>query len=143
MRIMQYQININIAVDVIKALSDKTLEENIVMMDDSRMGSTGQGTPMLATCCKPGQAIRWVVYAVDLQTSVSIKRISFYGSDQQHSPAAASGIQEVNPDAKEWTGIVPCMERGRPHRYRLELQMGKGEYSVMAIETPSIVWPCA
>jgi hypothetical protein len=137
---MQSQININIAVDVTKALSEQTLEKSIYMMDDSLLGSTGQGTGELTTVCQPGQAIRWVVYAIDLQTSVSIKNISFIAAAGKYesSEAIKGGQPEADPDAKEWIGILPYMEPGLKYAYRVELQMGKGEYGYMAIDTPSL-----
>lgn len=136
---MQNQININIAVDVIKALSEQQLENNIYMMDDSIMESSGQGTQSLCTLCKPGQTIRWTVFALDLQTPVVIRNISF---------AALSGkpeygvkcSEEANPDSNEWTGILPLIKEGHKYNYHVELQMGTGRHSCLIIDTPSLMY---
>jgi len=140
---MQTQININIAVDVVKALSEKTLEDNMYMMDNSAFGSVHQGTEKLRTECQPGQTIHWIVYAIDLQTPVTIKNITFISSDgepQAENTESNNYSYTDNPDLKTWTGILPYMVCGKEYRYRLELQMGEGKNSIMSIETPSLVW---
>jgi hypothetical protein len=134
---MQTQINITIAVNVTKALSKKTLDTSLYMMDDSLLRSFGQGTGHLTTCCLPGQTIHWTVYAIDLQTIVSIRNIFFLptcGEPKNYPP-------DVDLDAYEWIGILPYMEQGRRYAYCLELQMGQGRYGRLAIDTPSLIWP--
>ncbi|MCF3121819.1 hypothetical protein IPZ68_19215 [Streptomyces arenae] len=72
------QVNIIAVVDVIGALSIKSLlEGNLCMVDDGAFNSTHQGTPNLITVVKPGQVVSWTALAVDLQTPVEIKNISF------------------------------------------------------------------
>ena len=145
---MQNKININIAVDVAKALSEKTLLNNVYMMDNSGYGNKNQGTDQLCTCCLPGQTIRWVVCAIDLQTPVAIKDITFISSDSQLKSAQVeengdsnTGIlQEDNPDLKIWTGIVPYMVQGHTYRYRLTLQMGNGNNSVMSLDSLALLY---
>jgi hypothetical protein len=79
---MIYTTNINIAVDVVAALSDKSLKGNVFLMDNGSFESTNQGTDYLTTLCIPGQLIRWTVYAIDLQTPVAIKNISFLSNTE-------------------------------------------------------------
>jgi hypothetical protein len=145
---MQTKININIAVDVAKALSDKTLLKNIYMMDNSIYGSKGLGTEHLCTLCVPGQTIHWVVYAIDLQTPVAIKDITFFSSTGQAPvPLQPCGnanktiMPEDNPDLKIWTGILPYMEQGHKYHYRLTLQMGNGVNSIISIDGPALLYP--
>jgi len=144
---MQNKININIAVDVAKALSEKTLLNNVYMMDNSACGSKNQGTEQLCTFCIPGQTIRWIVYAIDLQTPVAIKDIAFIASDRQIKPAqmkensdSNTVLPEDNPDLKIWTGIVPYMLLGHTYQYRLTLQMGNGFNSVMSLNGPALLY---
>lgn len=124
-------ININIAVDVIKALSCKTLEGCIYMMDDSAWGSRGQGTSVLKTACKPGDLLRWKVCPIDLQENAYIHSVSF-GTE-----CLSQSNDGTVPYLNTWEGIVPCLPAGDYH-YRLSLQMGKGHNSVMTIDTPSL-----
>lgn len=133
---MNDKITVNIAVDVIKALSEKSLDNSLYMMDDSPWGSCSQGTPQLCTSCMPGQTIHWAVYPLDLQTSVAIRGISF------RTCGGECELPEENPGLKTWTGVVPCMEKGHRYVYRLTLQMGHGVHGVMSVDTPSLVWAC-
>ncbi len=137
------QINVNVAVDVIRALSDETLEDNLYMMDNNPFGpgfeSTGQGTDYLTTSCVPGQVIQWVIHAIDLQTPVSIKSIRFIGDGEEQGHSSAAQESSSRPDLKVWTGIVPdYMVPGQPYRYQLELQMGDGQNSIMTTDTAAL-----
>ncbi len=138
---MTQQVNITILVDVIGALSDKTLlNGNLAMMDNS-VDSTGQGTPELSTTCRPGQTIQWTVIAVDLQTPVEIKSITFLGADPDVSPPPldASSGDSVKLGLNVWSGIVPpYVTPGTSYRYELRLQMYEGMHSVMSIDSCSL-----
>lgn len=137
------QNQINIAVDVIKALSEQQLENNIYMMDDSILESSGQGTESLCTLCKPGQTIRWTVYALDLQTPVVIRNISFAvlsGKPEHKTALSMNCLEEANPDSNEWTGVLPLIMEGHKYNYHVELQMGKGRHSCLIIDTPSLMY---
>jgi len=137
---MQNKIIINIAVDVTKALSEKTLLNNVYMMDNSVYGSKNQGTEQLCTFCMPGQTIHWIVYAIDLQTPVEIKDITFISNNTLTEQTKVEKLPEENLDLKIWTGILPCMYQGHPYRYRLTLQMGNGIYSVMSLDSPVLLY---
>lgn len=106
---MQNQININIAVDVVRALSEKSLCNSIYVMDDSPFGSPGKGTGELSTRCMPGQTIHWVIYAIDLQTPVAIKSISFLLPDElsDTSPAREAHLYGKLAD-EQLTLTEPC-----------------------------------
>lgn len=89
---MKPQVNIIAVVDVIGALSGSTLlEGNLCMMDDGGENSAHQGTPDLCTVVRPGQVVSWSALAVDLQTPVEIKNISFVPENGSHSPGRAQG----------------------------------------------------
>jgi hypothetical protein len=146
------KINIVILVDVIGALSEETLARNVCMMDDGTGQSTGQGTPELSTACRAGQVIQWTVRAIDLQTPVEIRSITFPGAGRAeeapapapvHGPAPAAGCAApVHGDdlgLNAWSGVVPPhLASGTTYGYRLELQMYEGGNSVMSIDTPSL-----
>jgi hypothetical protein len=74
---MAGKINIVLAVDVIAALSNRSLEGSLYMMDDGPLPGEHQGTSHLTTCCWPGWEITWTAHQVDLQTPVAIKSIRF------------------------------------------------------------------
>ncbi|WP_371526543.1 hypothetical protein OG302_10550 [Streptomyces sp. NBC_01283] len=148
---MKPQVNIVAVVDVIGALSGSTLlNGNLCMMDDGGENSAHQGTPDLCTVVRPGQVVSWSALAVDLQTPVEIKNISFVPENGSHSSGQtqgqAQGVQNGNHtegdklDLDVWTGIVPnWLTPGVAYRYRLELQMYEGENSVMHIDTPALM----
>ncbi|AQZ65277.1 hypothetical protein BKM31_30955 [[Actinomadura] parvosata subsp. kistnae] len=189
------QVNIIALVDVIGALSDRSLlNGNLVMIDDGSFASRAQGTPDLCTVVQPGQVVQWTALAVDLQTPVEIKNIEFlrlqpppgqpaYPAPQpgwagpagappggmmpapmQQQPAYAGAAPGYGPgayppgptgpaavtgaptteseklDLEIWAGVVPYyMVPGVAYRYRLEFQMYEGPYSVLYVETPSLM----
>lgn len=150
---IQTKVNINIAVDVVKALSDQSLQNNIYVMDDSMLGSRNQGTGELCTRCQPGQTLHWVIYALDLQTPVAIRNIEFipetqmsdnkaiiYPKDNVEVDTRTVTLSDRNLDNRTWCGILPCMKQGHPYRYRLTLEAGKGACSVLSIDTLSLEW---
>lgn len=137
---MQSKININIAVDVIAALSEKTLHNHIFMMDNSIHNSSCQGSQYLTTNCQAGQMIHWVIYAIDLQTPVAIRDISFGSKKNYDYGKVKTDFQYNIHDYKEWTGIVPWyMAFNIPLKYTLEIQMGEGTNSIMSIDTPCLM----
>ncbi|WP_150493146.1 hypothetical protein [Streptomyces kanamyceticus] len=88
------QVNIIAVVDVIGALSTKSLQDgNLCMVDDGSSNSSHQGTPNLVTVVKPGQTVSWTALAVDLQTPVEIKNISFVPANGQRGQHDQSGLQ--------------------------------------------------
>lgn len=138
---MQQKININIAVDTVQALSKLDLLNNTYAMDNSIFGSLGQGTPYLVTSCVPGQTIHWVATPIDLQTPVCIKSITFLGAWPQQASAFEQPTSMSQLDLYTWTGILPyTMLPGLTYKYKLELQIGNGQYSVLQLETLSLVW---
>lgn len=141
---MKPKVNIVIAVNVIGALSDKTLGNgNLIMMDNSVWPSTGQGTVNLCTLVQYGQQVNWRVVAVDLQTPVAIKSIQFFpvGSAIFHGDELSGSPDEDHDMAhlNVWSGIIPFwMIPGIEYRYRLMVKMHEGINSLMYIDTPSL-----
>ncbi|MEV8321210.1 hypothetical protein AB0Q95_44385 [Streptomyces sp. NPDC059900] len=164
---MKPQVNIIAVVDVIGALSGSTLlGGNLCMMDDGEHNSAHQGTPDLCTVVQPGQVVSWTALAVDLQTPVEIKNISFVPADNGHSrgqsqgqaqgqtPGQAQGQSKGHAQGRSggehsegdkldldvWTGVVPnWLQPGVAYQYRLELQMYEGANSVMHVDTPALM----
>ncbi|MHC5904520.1 hypothetical protein ACVNF4_11525 [Streptomyces sp. S6] len=140
---MKPQVNIVALVDSIGALSDRTLlNGNLSLVDDGPFHSTGQGTPNLCTVVRPGQVVQWQALAVDLQTPVEIKSVTFLSSPDADGEYQPSHWDEEGEklDLNIWAGIVPSfMGTGVPHRYRLELQMYEGRNSVMYIDSPALM----
>jgi hypothetical protein len=146
---MKEKVNIVVIVDVIGALSDGSLlNGNLSLIDDGSFDSTGQGTPELCTVVAPGQVVEWSALAIDLQTPVEIKNITFLGADTE--PPGAPGAP-TDPETAEvsdddgrldlnvWSGVVPYHPTpGVPLPYRLELQMYEGSHSVLGVESPAL-----
>ncbi|MGW1175106.1 hypothetical protein ACWD4P_15460 [Kitasatospora sp. NPDC002543] len=96
---MKPQVNIAVVVDVIGALSDKTLlNGNLCLIDDGSFDSKNQGTPDLVTVVVPGQVVQWSALAVDLQTPVEIRSISFVPADEGAAAAAAAAAAAYGVD---------------------------------------------
>ncbi|MFI5801500.1 hypothetical protein [Streptomyces sp. NPDC051561] len=156
---MKQQVNIIAVVDVIGALSDRSLlHGNLSLVDNGDHQSRSQGTPDLVTLVRPGQIVQWTVLALDLQTPVEIKNITFLGEDGKpasagenghggaqgagRGPAHADEVPEGDGDKLDldvWTGIVPQLPSGVAHKYRLELQMYEGEFSTLYIDSPALM----
>ncbi|MFF1692735.1 hypothetical protein ACFVXC_03815 [Streptomyces sp. NPDC058257] len=110
---MKPQVNIIAVVDVIGALSGSTLlNGNLCMMDDGGHDSAHQGTPDLCTVVRPGQVVSWSALAVDLQTPVEIKNISFVPADQNNGRSQASG-QASDQGASQASGQGASQTQGQ------------------------------
>jgi hypothetical protein len=148
---MKPQVNIVVVVDVIGALSDGTLRNgNVMMVDDGALDSTGQGTPDLCTVVQPGQVVQWSALAVDLQTPVEIRNITFLGAEGNGSNGSNGGngaapgtsADGEKLDLETWTGVVPgYLAPGVAQKYRLELRMHEGEHSLLHIDSPALMCP--
>lgn len=144
---MNQKVNIVAVVDVMRALSEETLNNgNLTLVDDGAFDSQGQGTPELATVVAPGQIVQWSAVAVDVQTPVAIKSITFLSAGAGASDAGAAGAAAAqpalpeNPDLDVWSGIVPgFLARGVPYKYRLELQLHEGSHSVLRVDSPALI----
>ncbi len=140
---MKSKITIFCVTDVIEALSGGTLlNGNLCMMDNSPYSSLDQGTADLCTLCSPGQTIYWHMVALDLQTPVAIRRISFIGPDGYSLEETSTDRVNAEGDTihlNVWEGIVPYwMVPGVEYKYHLELQMYGGVNSIMSVDTPSL-----
>ncbi|MFG2497940.1 hypothetical protein ACGFSB_06940 [Streptomyces sp. NPDC048441] len=138
---MKPQVNIVAVVDVIGALSGSTLlDGNLCMMDDGGHDSAHQGTPNLCTIVKPGQVVSWSALALDLQTPVEIKSISFVPDQSAEQSASEHSTEDDKQHLDVWSGVVPnWLTPGVPYKYRLEFQMYEGGNSVMHIDTPALM----
>ena len=82
------QLNIVSWVDVANCLYTRSAEGN-VYMSDNNVNSKGRGTPKLQTLCKQGQALNWIIYAMDAERrpngqwppSVKINNLVFLNED--------------------------------------------------------------
>ncbi|MFE0682354.1 hypothetical protein ACFW17_16265 [Streptomyces sp. NPDC058961] len=140
---MNPKVSIVVVVDVIGALSDGTLRNgNLCMIDDGEQ-STGQGTPELCTVVQPGQVVTWSALAVDLQTPVEIKSITFLdpnaeardaeagdaeAGDAAHAPERTEGTAGTgNAGARsERNGPGPERNGHAPGRHNPELEVWSG-----------------
>lgn len=162
---MQAKVNIVALVDVIAALSQGTLEGgNLCLVDDGQSESAGQGTTGLCTVVTPGQVVSWTALAVDVQTPLVIKGITFLGPAGAYPPGpavapappadpgsagagagfgggpGAAAAADLDPDQRVWSAVVPATMLPKvPYRYRLELQMDQGSNSVLYVDSPALM----
>lgn len=128
------QINITAIVDVVQALSERTLKGNVYMMDTSPK-SKHQGTDRLITACYPGQVIHWEFRAVDVQTRFEVTDISIRGRDDCRLLDEDCRCSKLYSD-KRWVGRVSLSE-GTYH-YAITVQMGNGRNSERVLETAAL-----
>ena len=137
---MQKDIDINIVLDSVGALSNKKLDGSVWLFDNSPFEGDGQGTTNLTTICVGGQVVNWKIIAIDLQTPATIKFISFYDVDKEWNADEVYYENSNLLDAKQWSAIVPItMTLGKEYRYRLAVQIGEGKNSVLYIDSPVLV----
>ena len=119
---MKPNVNIVVLVDVVGALSDGTLHNgNLSLIDDGQFDSAGQGTTDLCTVVAPGQVVQWSAVAVDVQTPVELRSISFLGAPGPPAPprgGPGGGGRDQDPGRP---GLV--RDRPRPPRARRALRV--------------------
>lgn len=79
--------------------------------------------------------------ALDLQTPVAIRNISFFGlnGNGAKTPTDPKNAESDKLHLNVWEGIVPnWMVSGVEYKYRLELQMYEGKNSILYVDTPSL-----
>jgi hypothetical protein len=136
---MPETINIVVAVDVIAALSRRTLDGSLHMMDDGPMPGRNQGTAHLVTWCWPGWQINWTIQQIDLQTPAVIRDIRFDSGAPAEPPWRASD-DPASPLV--WSGIVPPgLVPGVEYRYAIDIEMGRGVHSILTVDTASVAVP--
>ncbi len=154
------QLNIVIFVDVRKAVKANSLENAVFMMDNS-VGSLGQSTPGLQTCCKQGQVLNWIIYAMDMDRRpdgswpplARISNIVFLeeGGDDVSAVRVCQDLKiygsvdkirsKYTPVYYYWAGAVPIELPEGIYRYRLVLELeneGKQNSTYLNLDTPSL-----
>lgn len=137
---MPVTVNIVVAVDVIAALSHRSPEGSVHMMDDGPLPGRNQGTAQLITWCQPGWQINWTVQQVDLQTPAVIRGIRFGAAPQRI--AGSLPFAEDLSETFVWSGIVPPdVVPGLQYRYAIDIEMARGSNSILTVDTASLVVP--
>jgi len=137
-------INIVLSVDVIAALSNRSLQGSVHMLDDSPWPGENPGTARLTTYCWPGWQINWTVQQVDLQTPAVIRNIRFKNPGSEETPGGRWTAFGDAGNTRVWSGIVPfCLIPGYRYWYEIEVEMARGVNSILSVETPSLVVPTA
>lgn len=127
-------LTIRVFVDVIALLSGASHASTVFFYDDAPVLSPGRGTLALRSAVCPGQFVRWTATALDVQTPVWIRRLSFDG--QPETPEIVAP-----PWARRFQGFVPAgLEPGSVHPYRLTLGFsGTGKRRVI-VEGASLAY---
>lgn len=136
------QLNIVTFVDVRKAVCACSTDNAVFMMDNS-VGSLGQGTSRLQTCCKQGQVLNWIIYAMDMDRRpdgswppmARINNIVFLDGEggDVSSIRVCEDLKIFGPPDKirsaytpvyyYWAGTVPIELPEGVYRYRLVLEL--------------------
>jgi hypothetical protein len=158
-------LNIQVFVDVIALLSGAPLNKAVHMFDDGAMGSEGQGTHMLVSAVLPGQLVRWTVNAVDVQTQVWLKDVTFgpaaertvselaevqSNKDEPDTDTGQQKSEAPNPWPEASAGPVPIWGKRfegyipfeilpeLPHVYHLKLAFAQGKGPTVTVEGPAL-----
>jgi hypothetical protein len=153
------QLNIVTFVDVNMALTNRSVDKSVHMMDSS-FSSANQGSSFLQTNCKQGQTLNWIIYPLDNNrrvdgswplsvrisnivflndialavTSLTMNQLKIYGSPDR--------IRSFyTPVYYYWAGIVPVKLSPGIYQYRLVLELEtekKGEFLYLNLDTPSL-----
>lgn len=133
-------VNILITLDSIGALSLGTLDEMIFLTDDAWC-SQDKGTSRSLTACTPGQAVRWRITAVDVQTPALIAGITFLPAASPPDAAPQAELRPAPiamPEWRCWSLVVPYDTPPGRYPYQLAVQIGTGAHSTLAIEGPAL-----
>jgi hypothetical protein len=154
------QLNIVTFVDVNKAITTRSLDQAIYMIDNSPL-STLQGTPYLQTTCKQGQALNWIIYPLDANKRTDgswppvakISNIVFFHEDgiwtvrnsTMDNLKIYGAPDRIRPPYTPvyyyWAGIIPLDLPSGIYRYRLVLDLEtwkKEEHIYLNLETPAL-----
>lgn len=154
------QLNIVTFVDVQKAVTEKSLDGAVYMVDNAPT-STEQGSHRLQTTCKQGQTLNWIIYPMDADKkpdgtwppSVRINNIVFL--DENGEDVAITKIcqdmkvyggpdkirSSYTPVYYYWAGTIPPTLPVGIYKYRfvLELETETTNKSVyLNLNTPSL-----
>jgi len=114
-------ITIISTIDVVSALSDGSLDNNIYLLDNNKAkGSTGEGTGALRSMVQPGDVLVWTVMPIEPEIYVSI-------TDVQIDPAYCEARQGVygSTGVHYWTGRIKQAVTELP--YQLSYKIGSSE----------------
>lgn len=134
------QLNIVIIVDVARAIAAGTLDDAVMLVDNSvdrdEKPSPGRGTTGLATQAQPGMVLNWIIYpvgpfgdpvpaaidAISFAQPVCFKLQSYGAVDIPRSPDYVPG---VTPVYDYWAGMVlPGLAAGS-YPYNVTLRLGE------------------
>lgn len=132
-----HAVNIVTIVDTIAALSSGSLHDHLYMADNGWC-SERKGTAELATACYPGQRINWTVHPIDVQSPALISEIRILDLDYPPAKFTPGPKAGGAPQWSYWSGLVPCCLPPGRYGYRLQFQLGRGERSVLTIDTPAL-----
>lgn len=147
------QANILIVVDVARAIAADSLDDAVVLVDNSvdRSGrpSPGRGTSGLATQAQAGMVLNWIVssvgpfgdpvpatiHAITFAQPVCFKLQSYGAIDIGRSPDFIAGL---TPAYDYWAGLVLPGLAERSYPYDITLQLGEQR---MTLAGPTLdVW---
>ena len=127
-------IIIGVVVDVVAALSDDALADNIYLMDNNKEGgSIREGTASLQTKIAVGDTIQWVVNGMEVETAVNIRSVTGPG-------AALCKPNKIllQSGGSFWQGVVVDSGRCGSYPYTLVLDV-EGRTMSMTV-TPSLIF---
>ncbi len=114
-------LSILIVVDVLGALADESLINNVYMVDTNHyLGSWQEGSDALHTLCQDGQLLQWYTTSVSPNNDIEIS--SFSGEIVSGNICIPS--HQGYPGDSFWAGRVETHGRFASYSYTITLTMG-------------------
>ena len=128
------QLNIDIFINIEKAVKNRSLQDCAFMMDNCP-DSVGEGSAQLQSYCELGQPINWSIYSLDNSQNLpqsndallSIQQIRFEKAQvvELNNPVTSTKLPILSaPIASHWTGNVSNrLPTVGSYRYSLEIKI--------------------
>lgn len=128
-------ISIVCVIDVVGALANNTLSENIYLVDNNKInGSTQEGTEFLKTMVQEGDDIVWVIQPLECEAHASIENVLI---DNDYCTPEKKYYQGT--DVCYWTGKIKKGINIDEIPYSLQLKVGSRVDLMASNSTPKLV----
>jgi hypothetical protein len=121
-------------VDVVGALANDTLSNNVYMLDNNASkGSTGEGSERLKTQVKRGDQLIWLIQAIEPESFVTIADIII---DKAYCEPVEQAYEGT--DITFWSATVKKVpETNLP--YQIKMKMGNRDHELVTPQTPFLI----
>ena len=120
-------------VDVVGALADDSLNENLYLIDDNKSnGSLDEGTESLKTAVSVGDVVIWTVFSLEPESFVQLTKIEI---DPQYCVPTLKYYPES--DVSYWEGTI--LKELEEVPYNIAVIVGNSETELVTSDGPSFI----